>query len=187
MLHTLLGEDGFRAGSDLYFERHDGQAVTCDDFVAAMADATGTDLGAFKRWYAQAGTPELTVTDHWDEAAGAYTLTVRQHTPPTPGQPEKAPLVVPLALGLLGDAGNLRLSLAGEAADGEQADNTHRVLILEEVEQSFTFTGLPERPVPALLRGFSAPVRLDYPYTREQLRALMTRDDDGFVRWDAGQ
>ncbi len=187
MLHTLLGEDGFRAGSDLYFERHDGQAVTCDDFVAAMADATGADLSAFKRWYAQAGTPELTVTDHWDEAAGAYTLTVQQRTPPTPGQPEKAPLVVPLALGLLGDAGNLRLSLAGEAADGEQADNTHRVLVLEEAEQSFTFTGLPERPVPALLRGFSAPVRLAYPYTREQLRALMTRDDDGFVRWDAGQ
>ncbi|MHA7816824.1 MAG: aminopeptidase N [Pseudohaliea sp.] len=187
MLHTLLGEEGFRAGSDLYFERHDGEAVTCDDFIAAMADATGTDLTAFKRWYAQAGTPELTVTDHWDEAAGAYTLTVRQQTPPTPGQPEKAPLVIPLALGLLGDAGNLRLSLAGEAADAEQADNTHRVLVLEEGEQSFTFTGLPERPVPALLRGFSAPVRLDYPYTREQLRALMTRDGDGFVRWDAGQ
>jgi len=187
MLHTLLGEDGFRAGSDLYFARHDGRAVTCDDFVAAMADATGTDLTAFKRWYAQAGTPELSVVDAWDESAGTYTLTVRQHTPATPGQPDKEPLVIPLALGLLGDAGNLRLTLAGEALAGEQADNTQRVLVLDDSEQSFAFTGLPERPVPALLRGFSAPVRLDYAYSREQLRALMTRDGDGFVRWDAGQ
>ncbi|KGE05151.1 aminopeptidase N [Pseudohaliea rubra] len=187
MLHTLLGEEGFRAGSDLYFERHDGQAVTCDDFIAAMADANDTDLGTFKRWYGQAGTPELTVEDAWDKDSGAYTLTVRQQTPATPGQPGKAPLVIPLALGLLGDAGNLRLTLEGETPDGEQADNTHRVLVLEEPEQSFTFTGLPERPVPALLRGFSAPVRLSYPYRREQLRTLMTRDDDGFVRWDAGQ
>ena len=187
MLHTLLGADAFRAGADLYFERHDGQAVTCDDFLRAMGDAAGTDLERFRRWYSQAGTPELTVRDAWDEATGRYQLTVRQHTPPTPGQSDKAPLVIPLALGLLGDAGNLRLRLAGEAGEAESENNTHRVLVVDREEQTFTFTDLPERPVPALLRGFSAPVRLDYPYTRQQLGRLMTGDSDGFVRWDAGQ
>ncbi len=187
MLHTLLGEEGFRAGSDLYFDRHDGQAVTCDDFVAAMEDATGHDLTDFKRWYAQAGTPQLKVRDRWDEDASTYTMTVTQHTPPTPGQTEKDPLVIPLAMGLLGDAGNLRLSLEGEPPQTESADNTHRVLLIDQAEQQFSFTGLPERPTPALLRSFSAPVRVDYPYTRGQLLALASRDDDGFVRWDAMQ
>ena len=187
MIHTLLGEEKFRAGSDLYFDRHDGQAVTCDDFVAAMEDASGVDLTDFRRWYSQAGTPELTVRDRWKGDAGEYTLTIQQQTPPTPGQAEKEPLVIPLAMGLLGDAGNLRLQIAGEAPDAETPDNTHRVLIVDSVEQEFVFTNLPERPIPSLLRGFSAPVRIDYPYTREQLLALVSRDDDGFVRWDAMQ
>jgi len=187
MLQTLLGEDAFRRGSDLYFDRHDGQAVTCDDFVQAMEDASGVDLTQFRRWYSQAGTPELSVRDEWDEATGRYTLHISQHTPPTPGQEQKEPLVIPLAMGLLGDAGNLRLSLVGEAADGETPDNTHRVLLVERAEQSFVFTGVPEKPVPSLLRGFSAPVRVVYPYRREDLLALASRDDDGFVRWDAMQ
>ena len=187
MLQTLLGDTCFRAGCDLYFERHDGQAVTCDDFVAAMEAVSGQDLADFKRWYAQAGTPELHISDAWDAAAGAYTLTVAQHTPPTPGQDDKQPLVIPLAVGLLGDAGNLPIALAGEAPDLESADNTQRVLLVDKARQSFRFTGLGERPTPALLRGFSAPVRVSYPYTREQLLALASRDDDGFVRWDAMQ
>ena len=187
MLQTLLGEDAFRRGSDLYFDRHDGQAVTCDDFVQAMEDASGIDLTQFRRWYSQAGTPELTVRDEWDEGRGRYTLHVSQDTPPTPGQDEKEPLVIPLAMGLLGDAGNLRLSLEGEVPDSDTADNTHRVLLVDRAEQSFVFTGLPEKPVPSLLRGFSAPVRVDYPYRREDLLALASRDDDGFVRWDAMQ
>ncbi|MFK7831053.1 MAG: aminopeptidase N [Congregibacter sp.] len=187
MIHTLLGEEKFRAGSDLYFERHDGQAVTCDDFVAAMEDASDIDLSAFKRWYSQAGTPELTVTDDWDEESGVYTLSVAQKTPSTPGQEEKGPLVVPLAMGLLGDAGNLRLHLENETPDTDSADNTHRLLILDQEEHTFSFGGLPERPIPSLLRGFSAPVRVNYPYTREALLALVSRDDDSFVRWDAMQ
>jgi len=186
MLQTLLGPQAFRAGSDLYFERHDGQAVTCDDFVRAMEDASGRDLSQFRRWYAQAGTPELRIRDAWDEAARTYTLTVEQHTPPTPGQAVKEPLVIPLAMGLLGDAGNLRLSLEGEAPEAS-SDNTHRVLIVDREVQSFSFVDLPERPIPSLLRGFSAPVRVSYPYEREQLLALASRDDDGFVRWDAMQ
>jgi aminopeptidase N len=187
MLHTLLGETAFRLGSDLYFKRHDGQAVTCDDFVAAMEDASGTDLTQFRRWYSQAGTPQLTVSDSYDEANCSYTLSVRQHTPPTPDGVQKEPVPVPLALGLLGEAGNLRLQLAGEGVAGESADNTHRVLLLDQREQSFQFVGIHERPVPSLLRGFSAPVRVSYPYRREDLLALASRDDDGFVRWDALQ
>lgn len=187
MLQTLLGEADFRRGCDLYFERHDGQAVTCDDFVAAMESVSGIDLTQFRRWYSQAGTPQLTISDSWDDDAGVYSLKVEQHTPPTPGQSHKDPLVIPLAMGLLGDAGNLRLTLEGEPTQVESADNTHRVLLLEDSSQEFRFTGLPERPVPSLLRGFSAPVRVQYPYTTEQLVALCSRDDDGFVRWDAMQ
>jgi aminopeptidase N len=187
MLHTLLGEERFRAGSDLYFERHDGQAVTCDDFVAAMEAVAGRDLGQFKRWYSQAGTPELTVRDDWDADSGTYTLRVSQQTPPTPGQAHKEPLLIPLAMGLLGDAGNLRLTIEGQSTDPETADNTHTVLLLDAAEQSYRFTGLPERPVPSLLRDFSAPVRIDYPYTPANLQALASRDDNGFVRWDAMQ
>lgn len=187
MIHTLLGPEQFRAGSDLYFERHDGQAVTCEDFVCAMEDASGVDLGQFRRWYEQAGTPVLRVEDSYDTDAQRYTLTVHQHTPDTPGQQDKKPLLIPLAMGLLGDAGHLPLRLEGEPVDAETSDNTHRVLLVSEASQRFEFSGVIERPVPALLRGFSAPVKLQYPYSNAELAALMSRESDGFVRWDAAQ
>ncbi len=187
MIHTLLGAEAFRRGSDLYFARHDGQAVTCEDFLRAMEEASGVDLTQFRRWYSQAGTPVLSVTDSYDADSRQYSLRVSQDCPPTPGQPEKAPLVIPLALGLLGDAGNLPLRLAGEQPDPDTDDNTHRVLLVNKASQTFVFDDVGERPVPSLLRGFSAPVRLKYAYSRADLCALMSRDDDGFVRWDASQ
>jgi aminopeptidase N len=187
MIRTLLGAEDFRSGSDLYFDRHDGQAVTCDEFVKAMEDASGRDLTQFCRWYSQAGTPRLVVSDSWDEASGTYNLQVEQDCPPTPGQVTKQPFVIPLAVGLLGEAGDLRLSLAATAPDPEVADNTSMVLEMTEASQNFQFSGLPERPIPSLLRGFSAPVKLSYPYTREQLALIMSRDSDGYCRWDASQ
>ena len=187
MIHTLLGAEKFRKGSDLYFSRHDGQAVTCEDFVCAMEDASGVDLVQFRRWYSQAGTPVLSVRDSYDAANQTYTLEVSQSCPATPGQSEKQPFLIPLALGLLGEAGNLPLRLAGEEPDPETGDNTHKVLMVDAPMQTFVFEGVAEQPVPSLLRGFSAPVRLDYQYTREGLCQLMSRDDDGFVRWDSAQ
>jgi len=186
MIRTLLGAEVFRKGSDLYFQRHDGQAVTCEDFVLAMEEASGRDLGQFRRWYSQAGTPSIHATDSWDETAGTYKLHVSQDCPPTPGQAHKEPFFIPIEMGLLGDAGDLRLNLDGEI-DTEASDNTSMVLGLSEANQTFTFTDLPERPVPSLLRGFSAPVKLHYPYSREQLAFIMSRDSDGFCRWDASQ
>ncbi|HEY6131671.1 MAG TPA: aminopeptidase N [Halioglobus sp.] len=187
MLHTLLGAERFRKGSDLYFARHDGQAVTCEDFIRAMEDASGLDLRQFRRWYAQAGTPQLTVSDRYDAAAQRYTLTVEQSCPATAGQPEKQPFVIPLAMGLLGEAGNLPLRLADSQPDAETSDNTHVVLIVDMPRHDFVFEAVTERPVPSLLRGFSAPVRLHYHYSKEDLCALMRRDGDGFVRWDSAQ
>jgi len=184
MIHTLLGPDLFRKGSDLYFERHDGQAVTTDDFVRAMEDASGRDLSQFRLWYEQAGTPELTVRDEFDEAAGVYRLTIDQTIPDTPGQTGKKPQHIPFAIGLLGASGEpLPLKLAPGDADAP----TDRVLELTEASHTFEFHDLSERPVPSLLRGFSAPVRVFYPWTREQLTFLMSHDPDGFNRWDAGQ
>ncbi|MDH1623015.1 aminopeptidase N [Pseudomonas chengduensis] len=184
MIHTLLGPELFRKGSDLYFERHDGQAVTCDDFVKAMEDASGIDLTQFKRWYTQAGTPRLDVSEAYDEAAQTYSLTFRQSCPATPGQSEKLPFVIPVALGLLDAQGNeLPLRLQGESA----AQGTSRVLSVTEAEQTFTFEGVTEKPLPSLLRGFSAPVKLHFPYSRDQLMFLMQHDSDGFNRWEAGQ
>jgi len=187
MIHTLLGAEAFRRGADLYFDRHDGQAVTCEDFVSAMEDASGVDLGQFRNWYSQAGTPRLEVSDAWEESTQRYTLTVEQSCPPTPGQSEKKPLVIPLAIGLIGAAGSLPLRRGDEESDLETADNTHTVLKVTEPSQTFVFEGVAERPVPSLLRGFSAPVRLDYDYSPADLCALMSRDDDGFVRWDSAQ
>ncbi|MFI8981196.1 aminopeptidase N [Ectopseudomonas khazarica] len=184
MIHTLLGPELFRKGSDLYFERHDGQAVTCDDFVKAMEDASGIDLTQFKRWYTQAGTPRLQVSEAYDASAQTYSLTFRQGCPATPGQSEKLPFVIPLALGLLDAQGNeLPLRLQGEAT----ASGTGRVLSITEAEQTFTFEGIAEQPLPSLLRGFSAPVKLSFPYSRDQLMFLMQHDSDGFNRWEAGQ
>ncbi|WP_296277732.1 aminopeptidase N [Pseudomonas sp. UBA7530] len=184
MIHTLLGPELFRKGSDLYFERHDGQAVTCDDFVKAMEDASGIDLTQFKRWYTQAGTPRLDVSEAYDAAAQTYSLTFRQSCPATPGQSEKLPFVIPVALGLLDAQGNeLPLRLQGESG----AQGTSRVLSVTEAEQTFTFEGIAEKPLPSLLRGFSAPIKLSFPYDRDQLMFLMQHDSDGFNRWEAGQ
>lgn len=183
MLHQLLGAEQFRAGSDLYFERHDGQAVTIDHFIKAMEDASGRDLGQFRRWYSQAGTPVLTVKDQYDPDSQRYTLKIRQHQPATPDGQEKQPLHIPLAMGLVGEQGELPLQLEGET----EAAGTHRVLELRDAEQEFVFTGLAEKPVPSLLRGFSAPVRVNYEYSRDELLRLMLHDSDGFSRWDASQ
>ncbi len=187
MIHTLLGAENFRKGSDLYFDRHDGQAVTCEDFVKAMEDASGVDLSQFRNWYSQAGTPTLSVCDSYDADAQTYTLEVEQSCPATPGQEEKLPFVIPLAMGLLGDAGNLPLKVQGLDVDFETSDNTHQVLIVDKPSQSFVFEGVKEKPVPSLLRGFSAPVRLDYNFSAQGLYELMSRDGDGFVRWDSAQ
>jgi aminopeptidase N len=186
MIHTLLGAEAFRGGTDLYFLRHDGQAVTCEDFVRAMEDASGADLSRFRNWYSQAGTPRLEVSDAYDESARRYTLTVTQSCPPTPGQPEKEPFVIPLAMGLLGESGNLALHRSDEP-EQRDAGATHTVLTVDQRRQEFVFEDIPCRPVPSLLRGFSAPVRLHYDYSVVDLCALMSRDDDGFVRWDAAQ
>ncbi|OAI91249.1 aminopeptidase N [Pseudomonas putida] len=184
MVRTLLGAEGFRKGSDLYFERHDGQAVTCDDFIKAMEDANGVDLTQFKRWYSQAGTPRLAVSESWDGAAGTYSLTFRQSCPQTPDKVEKLPFVIPVELGLLDAQGNdLPLRLQGEDA----AVGTSRVLSVTEAEQTFTFVDIAAKPLPSLLRGFSAPVKLSFPYDRDQLMFLMQHDSDGFNRWEAGQ
>jgi len=184
MYHTLLGEEGFQKGMKLYIQRHDHEAVTCDDFLAAMADANGRDLDAFGLWYGQAGTPEVTARGHYDDLARTFELRFSQRTPPTPGQPEKVALVIPVALGLLApDGRELPLQLAGEDAP----QGTSRVLLLEQPEQSFTFVNVDEAPVPSLLRGFSAPVKLDYPYRPDELATLMTHDSDAFVSWEAAQ
>ena len=184
MIHTLLGPDLFRKGSDLYFERHDGQAVTTDDFVRAMEDASGRDLSQFRLWYEQSGTPELTVRDEFDDAAGIYRLTIGQSIPDTPGQTNKKPQHIPFSIGLLGaDGQSLPLKLTADDAEAPM----DRVLELTDASHTFEFHGVSERPVPSLLRGFSAPVRVFYPWTREQLTFLMSHDSDGFNRWDAGQ
>jgi aminopeptidase N len=184
MIRTLVGADGFRKGSDLYFARYDGQAVTCDDFIRAMEEANGIDLTQFKRWYSQAGTPRLEVSESYDAAANSYRLQFRQSCPATPGQAEKQPFVIPVELALLDAQGReLPLQLVGEDA----AVGLSRVLQVTEAEQAFTFVNLAEKPLPSLLRGFSAPIKLSFPYSRDQLMFLMQHDSDGFNRWEAGQ
>ncbi|MFD1218217.1 aminopeptidase N [Microbulbifer celer] len=179
MIHTLLGPEAFRRGSDLYFERHDGSAVTCEDFICAMEDANNADLRQFRRWYEQAGTPVLTVTDQYDEASATYRLTIAQRTPATPGQTEKPPLHIPVSIGLIGaDGRDLPLDDSGK---------TSTVLNLTEAEQTFTFSNIPHAPLPSLLRGFSAPVKLHYGYSEDQLLFLMQHDSDAFNRWDASR
>jgi aminopeptidase N len=184
MLHTLCGPEGFRKGTDLYFDRHDGQAVTCDDFVKALEDANGLDLTQFKRWYSQGGTPRLSVQSHFDAPAGRFSLRFAQSCPATPGQPEKAPFVIPVRMALL-DAGGRELTLQLEGEEGTRGTET--VLQVTEAEQVFTFTGLTEEPLPSLLRGFSAPVKLSYPYSRDDRVFMAKHDPDGFNRWEAAQ
>jgi aminopeptidase N len=184
MYHTLLGESGFQKGMKLYFDRHDGQAVTCDDFLAAMADANGLDLERFGHWYSQSGTPQVHVTDQFDAATQKYTLTLKQHTPPTHDQKIKKPLVLPFALGLLtGKGEGLPMQLDNET----KAVAGTRLLVMQEAEQVFTFVNIPEAPVPSLFRDYSAPVKIFYDYTSEQLATLIEHDIDAYVRWDASQ
>ncbi|MBA4177188.1 MAG: aminopeptidase N [Leptothrix sp. (in: Bacteria)] len=178
MMHTLVGREGFRAGMDLYFQRFDGQAVTCDDFAQAIADANpGSELAprleGFKRWYAQAGTPRVTAQGQYDAARRRYTLTLSQHSEPSPGQPVKQPFVIPVLTGLL-------------AADGRVLA-PDRLLVLLEAQQSFVFDDVDAQPVPSLLRGFSAPVRLDDGLSDVERVILLAHDGDAFNRWEAGQ
>ena len=187
MIHNLLGAQQFRRGSDLYFERHDGQAVTIDDFVAAMEAVSGRDLSQFKRWYSQAGTPRIEASGSYDSERQRFTLNVAQSCPPTPDGDAKLPFHIPLALGLVGEEGSLPLRLQGAAADGDSSGDTTCVLELTEPAHTFVFEQVREKPVPSLLRGFSAPVRLYYDYSRDDLMRLISRDSDGFCRWDASQ
>ena len=184
MQHTLLGPDRFRRGMDLYFERHDGMAVTCDDFTQAMQDASGADLAQFKRWYSQAGTPCVGVRGTYDEATQTYTLDVAQHTPATPGQPDKLPFHIPFAIGLLDREGrDIPLRLDGEVAPLGMT----RVLDVREPAQTFRFAGIKAKPVPSLLRGFSAPVHVEFDYSPEELAFLAAHDSDPVNRWEAAQ
>lgn len=173
MYQTLLGRDGFRKGMDLYFKRHDGQAVSTEDFLAAMADANEADLAQFQRWYDQAGTPRVDVSMDYDQAAKTCTLHFTQSCPATPEAETKQPFLIPVEVGLLDSAGNDMIGT--------------QVLRLTEPKQSFSFENVPECPVPSLLRGFSAPVKLYYPYSTADLVFLMKHDSDAFNRWDAGQ
>ncbi len=185
MIKTILGEQGFRKGTDLYFERHDGQAVTTDDFIKAMEDANDIDFSQFKRWYTQAGTPELTVTTHYDSSANRYHLRIEQSCPATPGQKEKQPLYIPVAMGLLNKQGDaMAMQLEGE--ENAYPDET-RVLIVSEQQQEFTFINVATEPVLSLLRNFSAPVNLSMARTNSELAFLMANDNDSFNRWDASQ
>lgn len=186
MLETLLGRDGFRKGTDLYFDRHDGQAVTCDDFIHCMEDANGVDLAQFKRWYSQAGTPELILDEAYDSDAKILTLSVRQSNAPSPGQPEKLPQVIPLAVGLLApDGKDQLLRLEGEAINNE--GETTRVLRVTNQEDRFRFVDVPQGTIVSALRNFSAPVRLQQNRTPEELAFLLAHDSDAFNQWDAGQ
>ncbi len=179
MYHTLLGEEGFQKGMKLYFQRHDGQAVTCDDFRAAMADANGINLDQFALWYSQAGTPVL-------EAEGRlknniFELTVKQTVPPTPDMADKQPMMIPVKIGLLNRNGE------AVAFDYQGKRATEAVLLLTEAEQTFLLEGVTEAVVPSLLRGFSAPVHLNYPYSDDDLLLLLAHDSDAFTRWEAAQ
>jgi aminopeptidase N len=182
MLKSMLGADKFRAGMDLYFSRHDGQAATVEQFVQCFADVSGLDLAQFMLWYSQAGTPEVIASGSYDEARKCYRLDLAQCVPPTPGQPTKQPMVIPLALGLVGRSGT-DLPLHGGAASAAQRG----VLTLTTVAESFTFTGVEEKPVLSLNRGFSAPIKLVTKLSVEELRFLAARDGDLFNRWEAFQ
>lgn len=174
MMHTLLGPTKFRAGTDLYFANFDGQAVTTDDFVAALQTASGIDLSQFKLWYTQAGTPEVTVSDAYDASQKKYTLNLTQSIPDTPGQTNKKPMLIPISIGLLDDNGN-----------DMQIDTP--VLSFKEANQSFIFNNIPAKPHLSILRNFSAPVKLKYAVPDEELAFILAKDNDNFNRWYAGQ
>ncbi len=193
MYQTLFGRDGFRRGIDLYFERHDGQAVTCDDFRQAMADANGRDLAQFERWYSQAGTPRVQVKTQYEEASRTYKITLKQgntKAAPPSSAPDAVsdalpnPLLIPFALGLVDVNGqDITLQLDHEAAPS----GTTRVLELNQTEQTFCFINVARKPIPSLLRNFSAPVTVEYDYSDDELAFLFAHDSDPFNRWEAGQ
>lgn len=174
MIETILGRDGFRKGMDLYFKRHDGQAVTTEDFVSAMSDANNIDLNQFKNWYDQAGTPIISVKTAHNVDLGTYEIILSQRSLPSPGQRDKKPFHVPIVIGLLNES-------------GKDLDLGSKILHLREEKQVFTFEGIKEKPVLSLLRGFSAPVRVEYEYTDEELAFLIAHDSDSFSRWEAAQ
>ncbi|MEM7466318.1 MAG: aminopeptidase N [Pseudomonadota bacterium] len=179
MIHTLIGADAFRRGMDLYFERHDGQAVRTEEFVAAMADASGYDLSQFRRWYSQAGTPCVTVSESFDPGTKKYSLHFEQNTPATPESDIKNPFHIPIAIGLLSPTGS-EIELGHEQLDGG-------IYSLRETNDEITFENIESRPVPSLLRGFSAPIKLDFAYSDDDLALLMAHDNDPFNQWEAGQ
>ena len=184
MMHTLIGPVYFRKGIDLYFQRHDGHAITTDDLVQAMQDASAMDLTQFKRWYEQSGTPRLNITDRYDPSSQVYELTVTQSCPPTPGQSEKLPFHIPLTVGLLDASGkDISLQLEGEPAP----QGTSRVLSLRETQTVFRFVNVRGQPVPSLGRNFSAPVIINYAYSDDALQHLLSFDSDPVNRWEAGQ
>ncbi|CAG0985389.1 aminopeptidase N [Burkholderiales bacterium] len=184
MMHTLLGEEAFQSGMALYFQRFDGMAVTCDDFVQAMQDASGLDLKQFRLWYGQSGTPLLRVKERFEADRGCYVLEVEQSCPATPGQPLKRPFHIPLAVGLLGaDGRDLLQRVAGSEGPGSGT----LVLSVQQRRHEFHFTGLDARPVPSLLRGFSAPVKLEFDYSDADLAFLSSHDSDPVSRWEAAQ
>ena len=179
MIHSLLGDTKFRQGSDLYFSRHDGQAVTIEEFVAAMEEVSSIDLKQFRRWYKQSGTPQVDVQSHYDREAKTYSLSFNQSCPVTPGQSNKQPFYIPIKLGLVGPDGN-------DLPLNQQGDQSI-VFSLYEQNQTLVFENIQQPPVPSLLRGFSAPIKLNYEYSSDELAHLMANDSDGFNRWDAGQ
>ncbi len=182
MLASVLGRDGFRRGLDRYFERHDGHAATVEDFLGALGDANGVDLTPWLAWYGQAGTPVLDAEAHYDARTRQFELTLAQHTAPTPGQPRKQALPIPVAVALFdADGGRLPLHLDGEAAAGAP----ERVLTLAADRATFRFVGVASRPVVSLLRGYSAPVRLRRSVEADDLVVQIRHDDDGFNRWFA--
>lgn len=185
MLHTILGVDGFRKGSDLYFERHDGQAVTCDDWVQALADANDTDLDWFIVWYRQAGTPRISATRDYDAQTKKLVLTIRQQLVDSPKQPaiDKAFQATPIKFSLLDRNGD---SVTIKTTANENGDDS-RLIVTQQAEQTIELYDVPEGTVPSLLQGFSAPVLLDSDLTSKELAHLMAYDKDSFNRWDAGQ
>jgi aminopeptidase N len=190
MIHTLLGARRFRKGSDLYFDRHDGQAVTTEDFVKAMQDANAVDLTQFQSWYSQAGTPVLTIEGAYDQKEATYELRVSQSCAPSPGQESKQPYYIPLSIGLLDSSGaDMAVEIDPVLVSSIDQGDSHftAVLNVTQPEQVFVFNNVQEEPVPSLLRGFSAPVKLVYDYSRDDLMFLMRHDSDGFNRWEAGQ
>jgi aminopeptidase N len=184
MYYSLIGHEMFRKGMDLYFQRHDGHAVTCDDFRAAMADASGRDLRQFERWYSQAGTPIVQASTSYDVATQIYEVTLSQSCTATLGQKKKLPFHIPVAFGLVGkDGKDIPLILEGVST----ASATTIVLELTEASQRYRFVGVPDMATPSILRNFSAPVVLEYDYTDAELGHLLAHDSDAFNRWEAGQ